>query len=278
MYLKFLLDTMKIESPNSPTAKKNKVLYLFLKGEEMRSEENIVMAKLYLEKARELGAGVADQFVKAGILESLGFCYSSGAEYEKALKTTNDAIAAFKRLPGERGQLGQGNCLVSVGTIFRSLGKYEEAMPYYENGLEILLRLRNKNPLEVDYETMLGNAYGNMGEFHNEIKKHEQAIELCQEALKIFKKTGNKLEEARALHNTGIAYTGMGNFKQSIEYCEKSAHIFKDIGNKQGLFDSYQVLANNYRYIGKIDISKRYFESCIANDIHRDMKQLTDLA
>jgi CHAT domain-containing protein/tetratricopeptide (TPR) repeat protein len=269
---------MKTESPNSPTSKKNKVWYLFHKGEEMRYEENIVMAKLYLEKARKLGADVADQIIKASILESLGFCYSAGAEYEKAIKTTNDAIAAFKRLSGERGQLGQGNCLVSVGTIFKNLGKYEEAMPYYENGLEILLRLRNKNPLEVSYEMMLGNAYGNMGEFHNEIKKHEQAIELCQEALKIFKKAGNKLEEARALHNTGIAYTGMGNFKQCIEYCEKSAHIFKEIGNKQGLLDSYQVLANNYRYIGKIDISKRYFESCIANDIHLDMNQLTDLA
>jgi CHAT domain-containing protein/tetratricopeptide (TPR) repeat protein len=269
---------MKIESPNSPASKKNKVLYLFHKGEEMRSEENIVMAKLYLEKARELGAGVADKLVKAGILESLGYCYSAGAEYEKAIKTTNAAIAAFKRLSGERGQLGQGNCLVSVGTIFKNLGKYEEAMPYYENGLEILLRLRNENPLEVDYEVILGTAYGNMGEFHNEIKKHEQAIELCQEALKIFKKTGNNLEEARALHNTGIAYTGMRNFKQSIEYCEKSAHIFKQIGNKQGLFDSYQVLANNYRCIGKLDISKRYFENCIAIDINRDMKQPTDFA
>ncbi|CAB3997683.1 tetratricopeptide repeat 28-like [Paramuricea clavata] len=239
------------------------------KGEEMLAKEMVDEAKVYLTKAKEINIELGDKMAEALILESFGHCYQHEGDYEKALKMTSDAIAIFKQQSGTTGQAGNANGLGHLGTIYSKLGRYKEAIACQKKAIEILLILG-------DDPNALGTTYGNMGVTHNRIKEPRKAIELSQEAYRISQKTGNKVEEARSLHNIGDAYNQLGQPRKSISYCKKSARIWTEIGNKRNASVSYGVLATSYHKLGKMETSERYSKMCIDTNLH--MKQFHDLA
>ena len=134
----------------------------------------------------------------------------------------------------------------------------------------------NPEDITIKREKALGIAYGNMGHAHNELEDYEKGLRLSQEALKINKKSGDKLEEARNLLNIGNAYCHSGRPKKSIEYCEESARISKEIGNKKCESSSYGVLATSYQALGDVATSQHFYRKCI--DINHKMNQFADLA
>ena len=203
----------------------------------------------------------------------------------------------FQKLSGRgpEGKLGNANGLISLGNIYARLGRYKKAIGYQEKAIEILLKMRkepargqrkkktikktlqlNPEDITIKREKALGIAYGNMGHAHNELEDYEKGLRLSQEALKINKKSGDKLEEARNLLNIGNAYCHSGRPKKSIEYCEESARISKEIGNKKCESSSYGVLATSYQALGDIATSQHFYQKCI--DINHNMNQFADLA
>ena len=250
------------------TSKKIQILKLVSKGEEMRLMERVDEAKVYLTKAKEMNTELGDKMAEALILESFGHCYEHDGDYEEALKMASDAIVIFRQQSGPEAQLGNGNGLMNLGSIYSRLGRYKQAIACQEKAIEIFFKLGN--------EAALGTAYGNMGVTYNRIKEHKKAIELCQEACRRSQNAGNKLVEARSLHNIGDAYNQLGQPRKSISYCKRSARIFTEIGSKKGASVSYGVLATSYLKLGQIEISKSYFKMCIDTNLH--MKQYHDLA
>ena len=256
--------------------------YMVLKAEEMRSKENIDEAMIYLNKAKRMNRKLGDQQLEALILEQFGLCYLERDDYEKAMKNAGEAIEMFRQLPGQTARAGNANCLVTLASIHRKLGKHEEAIQYQEEAIEILKKLRNESPdLKLPVERLsdeksLAVAYGNMGETYMDLGEYKKGLELCQEALKINRNIGDKLGEAEGLHNIGNAYCFLGEARKCIQYCQQSKRIFTEIGNKAGASMSIGVLALGYGALGDLENSKRYYQMCI--DIKLDMKQFADLA
>ena len=275
--------------------KKNQILDLVNKAEKMRSNENIDESIIYLNQAKEKNNKVGDQYLEALILEGFGFCYEMSDSYEKAIRNATDALVIFQKLPGPEGRLGNANGLISLGNIYARLGRYKKAIGYQEKAIEILRKMRkepargqrkkktikktlhlNPEDITIKREKALGIAYGNMGQTHNELEDYEKGLRLSQEALKINKKAGDKLEEARNLLNIGNAYYQLGMPKKSIEYCQESAQISIEIGNKKCESSSYGVLATSYQALGDIATSQHFYQKCI--DINHNMNQFADLA
>ena len=275
--------------------RKNQIFDLIDKAEKMRSYENIDESIIYLNQAKEKNNKLGDQYLEAVILEGFGFCYEMSDNYEKAIRNAIDAIVIFQKLPGPEGKLGNANGLNSLGNIYARLGRYKEAIAYQGEAIQILLKMRKEpargqrknktskktlqlNPEEITIkrEKALGITYGNMGQAYNELEDYEEGLRLSQEALKINKKSGDKLEEARNLLNIGNAYCHSGRPKKSIEYCEESARISKEIGNKKCESSSYGVLATSYQALGDIATSQHFYQMCI--DINHKMNQFADLA
>ena len=267
------------------------VCALIHKADGMRSKENIDEAMIYLNKAKKMNRKLGDQQLEALILEQFGLCYLERDDYEKAMKNAGKAKEMFRQLPGQAARAGNANCLVTLATIHRKLGKHKEAIQYQEQAIEILLKLRDEGPdlrlpvlenmelqklSDLSDEKSLAVAYGNMGETYTEIGEYEKGLELCQEALKINRNIGNKLGEAADLHNIGNAYYFLGKTRKCIQCCLKSGRIFTEIGNKAGASMSVGVLGMGYEALGDVENSKRYFQKCI--DIKHDMKQSADLA
>ena len=279
------------ESSNEPT--NMQIHILVLKAEEMCSKENIDEAMIYLNEAKKMNSKLGDQQLEALILEQFCLCYLQSEHFEKAMKKANEAIEIFRQLPGQTGRAGNANGLLNLATIHVKLGKHKEAIQYQEQATEILLKLRKEGPdlklpmlenmdeippamkdmihkmksykelVRLSDEKSLALAYGNNGETCVELGEFEKGLELCQEALKINRNIGDKLAEARDLHNIGHAYYFLGEVRKCIQYCQESKRIFTEIGNKNDASMSVGVLAMAYEALGDVENSKRYYQMCI---------------
>ena len=259
---------------------------LIRKSNELRSKENMDEAKICLSEAQEMNKKLGDQHLEALILEGFGFCYKHNSDYEKAFKMANNAIAIFKKLPGPPGKFGNANGLLSLGSIYREIGKYKEAIACQKQAIEIFERLTNhpivklptleSSKLGLIYQKHLGSAYGNMGETLSEIEEYERGLKFSHDSRKINQKMGDKLEEAADLHNMGKAYHGLGRIGKAIECCQESARIFEEFGNKQRASMSYAILALCYLTLNQFETSESYHQMCIDINVH--MKQFAVLA
>ena len=256
------------EPHGSPASRNMKAWYHFLKGEEMCQTEKVQDAINHLNIAKEINSTIGDQILEALILESLGFCYGENEEYEKAIKSVEDAITIMKRLPGLMRQAGHGNGLVFLGIIYSKLADYTKAISLQKEGIEILLKSGD--------EDLLGVAYGNIGETYSRMREYEKAIPLLQEALKISRKRNSKFEEARCLLDIANAYQQMSKFEESLVYCMESERIFKEIGSAKGLSICHRVFGSNYGCLGRTGVSLAYMKSCIESNEHR--MQFSELA
>ena len=267
------------ETSGTPTYMQ--VMDLIHKSEDMRSKEDIDGAKIYLSNAQEMNKKLGDQYLEALILEGFGFCYRLSGDYEKAFKMANNAISIFENLPGLQGEFGNANGLLSLGSIYRELGRYKETIACQEKAIEILVRLTNNPNVKssrqgLTYEKHLAGAYGNMGETLSDMGEYERGLKLSQEARKINQKMGDKLAEAVDLHNMGKAYNGLERFAKAIECCKGSARMLKALDNIQSASKSYAILALCYMTLNELETSDRYHEMCININVH--MKQFDVLA
>ena len=249
-------------------SRREKILRLVREANEMRIKGKVEDAKTHVNKALELNSVLKDKEMQALILETLGFCYCDGDDYEKSIKIGNDAIAMYKKLPGQVGKLGIINGLTRLGGTYGKLGKYEKAIAYLEEAIAMSRKINN--------EMTLGVAYGNLGQAYVEKNEIQKGIEFCQKALEISRKTGDRYEQVRNLHNIGNAHGLLGNFMECVKNCEESARIFTEIGNQNKATISHGVLANCYSRLGKLETSQAYFELCIEK--HLELNEFQQLA
>lgn len=64
---------------------------------------------------------------------------------------------------------------------------------------------------------------------HLRAKQYEAALESCQKALDTYRKTKNRLGEAKALNNLGNAYFALENYSKAIDYHQQSLTIAREI-------------------------------------------------
>ena len=116
--------------------------------------------------------------------------------------------------------------LVMYGRISKlcyklNLGKYEQAIEYYDNALEI--------------DPKYALALSNKGATLDKLGKYKEAIECYDKALEIDPKY------ALALSNKGWALHNLGKYEQAIEYYDNALEIDRNFD--QALYNKSATLA-----------------------------------
>ena len=86
----------------------------------------------------------------------------------------------------------------NLGNAYCSLGKFQEAIEYHNQGLSIAK--------EVGDRAGEGKAYCNLGNAYHSIGKFQEAIEYHNQHLSIAKEVGDRAGEGMAYRNLGNAY------------------------------------------------------------------------
>jgi tetratricopeptide (TPR) repeat protein len=130
-----------------------------------------------------------------------------------------------------------------IGWAKYDLGKYEEALKFYEKSLKIRQQslLPNHPDLAKSYNN-IGLVYYNMGEYPKALSYYEKAFEIRQQSL-----PPNHPDLASSYNNIGLVYNSMGEYSKALSYYEKDLEI-----SQQSLPPNHPDLAKSYGNIGLV--------------------------
>lgn len=143
----------------------------------------------------------------------------------------------------------------NAGAAYFWLGKYREAISYYQRGLAIARQTNNRRGEGICLR-WLGNCRLALGEAR-------EAEQLLEEALGIARETGDKNREAKCLNNLGGVYMKEGQSAAGIRCFEQALQISRDLGDKALESDHLGNLGSLYSSVGEPDLALRYIEQAL---------------
>ena len=190
--------------------------------------------------------------------EQIGY-YRVTTQYEKALETIENIRNIIIKM-NISGTISEGTSLLNVATVYRAMGKYDEAKKCYKEAETIYKKNLDGN----DYR--MAGLYNNMSLFYQEINEYDKAIECLQKALCIISKIeDSKIQIAVTHTNMGQVYCRMEKWDQAMDELDEAEKLFieTDINDEH-----YSGCANakGYLYMNlKVyDKAIEYYEKALA--------------
>lgn len=231
---------------------KNVIKYIKIRGK-FGDTSNFYIKKL--EKAEMFDESIR----KAVVYNQTGFIQSIKGEFDKALKSHENALDIFKEfedLNGEAFELeyigiiywqmghpkkalgylkkalrifrkngdlqGEATFLMYLGSIFIDSGDLDNALAYLEKGLELSRKI-NSLLLESSYFIYIGSIYRFKGDF-------DHALKCFAEGLAIAKKISDLSLELSHQSYIGQMYRLKGEYAEALKCCEKVLKIVQKTG------------------------------------------------
>ncbi|MBL8149820.1 MAG: tetratricopeptide repeat protein, partial [Blastocatellia bacterium] len=205
-------------------------------------QRNYQLAFDYYSKSIELRRLVGDKDGEAITINNIGIVYSLKGEPDKALEYYTKSLEIWQSISLETkgkgsftrfqkaaqvlqqvvGESGEAQGFKNIAGINERLGKYKEALDYYNRSLLIRKKLGDL-PGQASIFNNLGLFYASHGDI-------EKGIELLTEALRIREKEGNRDETGRVLNNLGLCYRYGGELEIATSYFEKALNIRTELG------------------------------------------------
>ncbi|MDQ8191208.1 tetratricopeptide repeat protein [Roseibacillus persicicus] len=199
--------------------------------------------------------------------ERLLFCLEARADWSSRqgnyLDAKDDYLEAISLVAGKSGQEGAvGRLYGSLGYLFESTEKFDEAIDAYERALEQLGRLRH--PAVID-EVRLSN---NLAFLYAAKDDFDQAETLFLKALKLAhgELGASDPDTTGVCNNVGALYQKAGHLEQAREMHVMALEGRKENGgNKADIAQSHGNLAIVFAEEGNEKESRSHFESALAN-------------
>ena len=233
------------------------------------------------------------------ILNDLGLAYHRKGDYNEALKyyeksllydkqgndssiTQNNiavtyldlgesqkAINSLERALNEAGgneidSSTKASSFQHLGSAYKNLAKYDEAVKYYKKSLDLRKQVLkvNKSDLALSYR-MLGSTYVEIG-------LYEKAESVLEKAVKItLVNFGERhLETAYAYSELGFYWRKKGEYDKALEYSEKSLAIKKKIFGKDNInvavnLNQIGILLHSRGSVGDLEKSVNYLQESL---------------
>jgi len=160
----------------------------------------------------------------------LGIAYNSVGEFTLALTNMKEA----ERLATDKNDLMYIYNL--LGSIYEAMGDLDNALLYYNRGLNLVKELGDRNR----EATMLNNIAGifeTKGEYDKALSYYEESLRL---------QTDEK-DKAPTYNNMALIYSKRGDFKKAIDYLKKAIEIFERYGDYHRLAQTLLNLGDTYR-------------------------------
>lgn len=157
----------------------------------------------------------------------------------------------------------------NIGTAYKYLGNYHEAVKYHRESLVISRRIGEREDEGIDL-CNLGLDYAISG-------KHKWAIECLKESLMIAEEIDSISGQARALANFALVYRRLGYYNKALEYDLKGLIIVRKIGDPRGEAEHLRGLGINYTFLDNYDQAMKHHQQSltIANEINaQDIQSL----
>ena len=184
---------------------------------------------------------------------NLGSFYADHAQYEEALKSTNDALRLFRELGDEANQ---AQCLNNLGTIRSYMGNFQDALTYYQQAYQI----REKLKLTDD----MAETLHNLAETNVDLGQYETAVSQFLKAQEIRRNSGDQNGVAVNSSSLGSLFTDQGKFDSALSALEESLKDFKATNDETWLMvEAMAWYGNALSEVGRWDEGQKYLEDAV---------------
>lgn len=217
-------------------------------GNIFAKQEDYNAAIDYYNRSLAIRDKVGDKKGKASTLNSLGEVYMKKGNYDSALFYYNDAHTLSDEI-GDK--LGVFFSLNHIGDIYMEVDdsgysmegelkpdvKYSTALEYYFRGLAL-----NK---EIGHKQGIALSLNNIGNVYLKQKNYTQAIEYCNQALKVAQEVGDAVEIRDAANMLYDAYKSTNRPGESLNMYELYIMMHDSIESKA---NQREVLKQQFKY------------------------------
>ncbi|MFB0907405.1 MAG: tetratricopeptide repeat protein, partial [Spirosomataceae bacterium] len=212
------------------------------------------------EQAISLYEKTKDTLGLANTYNSLGLIYKrQGGEkakvtayLQKALLYENRSLKLYESIKDTIGLL---RVYSNIGIIHRDLKDFKKAEKAYLKGI----LLAKKAGIE-SYSIGILNA--NLSQIYLDYYKHyDRAIELLNDAIRIYEKNGIRTSMEHAYRNISYNYTGKKEYAKAIEYAKMAVAIAEEVDDDHRRINAYAALYFAQKKAG-------LFEDALANYEH----------
>jgi tetratricopeptide (TPR) repeat protein/CHAT domain-containing protein len=159
--------------------------------------------------------------------------------------------------------------LNNIGFVYYSLGQYEKALNYYEESLKICRKLKMPQGIAA--------SLNNIGLVYDFPGQYEKALNYFEESLKIYRKLKIPQHIAISLNNIGRVYKSLGQYEKALNYYEESLKIKRKNNLSPGsIATSLNNIGGVYYFLGQYEKALNYYEESLKID--RTLKIPQDIA
>ena len=174
-------------------------------------------------------------------------------EIDKAVNVLNDALIIAKKNNDKPGIAGIN---IVYGAIYKSWGKYEKAIEYYEESL--VIRVEEKN-LQDEAKVLNGLA-----QCYQNLNYTEKAFDCYNRSIEIKKSLDDKQGAASSLSNLSMYYKVLSEYGKAIETAKEAAELFKEIENPRAEFTNKYFLGMYQSIVGYFDDAKKNLNDALS--------------
>ncbi|MEQ9290337.1 MAG: CHAT domain-containing protein [Cyclobacteriaceae bacterium] len=207
--------------------------------------------------------------------ELLGAAYSEASAKSRSLGDLNKAMKYGKKAVdilkpyGKEGMLC--GALVNAGHAHNQAGLKDEAIAYYEAGLEIINRLGGETIVYKD------PALNGLGGAYQEIGEYNRALTYYEDALKIAKSKGQRMNIAIAQDNVATVYIEQGkNVQQALSLLKQGQTTYQSSADKMAQANNHNNMAFAYMLLGDLNNAVSSFKT--AENLYRALNMKSNLA
>ncbi len=195
-------------------------------------------AKMYEKSAEaEKTSPVQGKSNLATDLNRAGYYYSLAGQYNKAVKSLEEALTIFRKL-GQEDKVAIR--LNNIGGVFETQGKYAKALEYYQEAMDTAGTVKQDNNIAINL--------ANIGNIFKYWDQHEVAVKYYEDALAIDRKLGQEDKVAILLSYIGGVYKSTRQYDDALKYYKEALEINRKLGKEAGEALGLKNLDMAYRF------------------------------
>jgi len=158
---------------------------------------------------------------------------------------------ALKQAEELRDEYGMGIILIDIGLVHYSKGEYDKPLEYFSRSLAIQEELGDKY--------RMGSTLNNIGLVHANRGDYDRALDYYVRSLAIQEELGDKTGMGNSLGNIGIVHMNKGDYDRALDYYGRTNAIKEELGDKTGMGTSLANIGLVHNTRGDYDKALDYY-------------------
>ncbi|GGC32470.1 two-component sensor histidine kinase [Parapedobacter defluvii] len=213
-------------------------------------------AATYLGNALAIVERIGEERLEAVIHAAYGNLYQKQGLYRESIESYLKAVGYFER---EKNLRETGKLYANIGGIYQMMINYDQALLYFGKARELAEQTDDKEGLAGVY-TSLSDIY-----LYKD-KTKAQSLHYAEEALRLFRESGNMHSENIALQTIAKIHHHHDDYANALPIAEEALRRANELGFPNLIAHSLIILSNIHLYQGHYDQCVEHAMKVLDND------------